>query len=343
MAFDFSVPSLDYTGMGADFAPSSFLDSMNLGNIGNSTFDFGNLTTPGIYDFGGFQAPQAYAYSGLSNGFSDYADPTSYTPSINYLDGANIVAGDKPWYEKLGDWASSNPDKAVGAGLGVLNGIGGMMSAIQSNKYAKEAAKRNKQLTAYEKQQMDRMQKNQAVNDAYNYSIDKTTPDSIAYTPLTAEQAMHYGETGAPFQQIVRTPGETTRTQLACGGLAGLAQKHQSGRPLHHALAYGHGGIVDAMQEHSTGRPLHHALAYAHGGNIDQSGQADTVPAMLSGGEYVMDADVVAALGDGNTKAGASALDALRENVRKHKRSASVKSIPPKAKPAASYLPKGEK
>jgi hypothetical protein len=64
---------------------------------------------------------------------------------------------------------------------------------------------------------------------------------------------------------------------------------------------------------------------------------------MLSGGEYVMDADVVAALGDGNTEAGAGALDVLRENVRKHKRSAPVHKIPPKAKPAAHYLPKGKR
>ena len=55
-----------------------------------------------------------------------------------------------------------------------------------------------------------------------------------------------------------------------------------------------------------------------------------------------MDADVVAALGDGNTDAGAAKLDAMRENIRKHKRSAPPSKIPPKAKPVKAYL-KGAK
>lgn len=68
------------------------------------------------------------------------------------------------------------------------------------------------------------------------------------------------------------------------------------------------------------------------------SGQADEVNARLSDGEYVMDADVVAALGDGNTEAGARKLDQMREQVRKHKRSASHKSIPPAAKDPMKYM-----
>lgn len=74
------------------------------------------------------------------------------------------------------------------------------------------------------------------------------------------------------------------------------------------------------------------------GGGLPYGGQADTVPAMLSPGEYVMDADTVAALGDGNTQAGAGALDQMRQEIRKHKRSAPVDRIPPKAKPAKAYL-----
>lgn len=73
-----------------------------------------------------------------------------------------------------------------------------------------------------------------------------------------------------------------------------------------------------------------------------QAGQDDSVPINASHGEYVMDADVVAALGDGNTDAGAAKLDAMRENIRKHKRSAPASKIPPKAKPVKAYL-KGTK
>lgn len=49
------------------------------------------------------------------------------------------------------------------------------------------------------------------------------------------------------------------------------------------------------------------------------TGRSDEIPAMLSDGEYVMDAETVALLGDGSSKAGADRLDELRVNLRKHK------------------------
>ena len=59
---------------------------------------------------------------------------------------------------------------------------------------------------------------------------------------------------------------------------------------------------------------------------------------MLADGEYVFDADTVAALGNGSNKAGAAMLDKMRQRIRKHKRSASHKNIPPKAKSPLEYL-----
>ena len=67
-------------------------------------------------------------------------------------------------------------------------------------------------------------------------------------------------------------------------------------------------------------------------------GQSDDIPAMLADGEYVFDADTVAALGNGSSDAGAKVLDKLRMNLRKHKRSASADKIPPKAKSPLEYL-----
>ena len=48
-----------------------------------------------------------------------------------------------------------------------------------------------------------------------------------------------------------------------------------------------------------------HTGYYAQGGG---TGQSDDIPALLKDGDYVMDADIVAALGDGSNKAGAEAL-----------------------------------
>jgi hypothetical protein len=49
------------------------------------------------------------------------------------------------------------------------------------------------------------------------------------------------------------------------------------------------------------------------------TGRSDDIPAVLSDGEYVIDAETVALLGDGSSKAGAKKLDELRIKVRKHK------------------------
>ena len=71
-------------------------------------------------------------------------------------------------------------------------------------------------------------------------------------------------------------------------------------------------------------------------------GQSDDIPAMLADGEYVIDAETVAQIGNGSTKAGAQALDKFRESIRAHKRSAPLNKIPPKTKALTSYL-KGAK
>ena len=67
-------------------------------------------------------------------------------------------------------------------------------------------------------------------------------------------------------------------------------------------------------------------------------GQSDEIPAMLANGEYVFDAETVAQLGNGSNEAGAKMLDEMRENIRRHKRSAPINKIPPKAKSPLEYL-----
>jgi len=62
------------------------------------------------------------------------------------------------------------------------------------------------------------------------------------------------------------------------------------------------GGLAHAHKpEFMTGVTGH----YAQGSG---TGQSDDIPAVLKDGDYVMDADIVAALGDGSSKAGAEAL-----------------------------------
>ena len=67
-------------------------------------------------------------------------------------------------------------------------------------------------------------------------------------------------------------------------------------------------------------------------------GQDDVVPIMGAPGEHMLDADVVSAIGDGNTEEGHRKLEAMKKKIRQHKRKAGASSIPPKAKSPLAYL-----
>jgi hypothetical protein len=68
-------------------------------------------------------------------------------------------------------------------------------------------------------------------------------------------------------------------------------------------------------------------------------GRADTVDARLSDGEYVIDAETVALLGDGSNEEGARRLDKMRQEIRMHKGKALAKGkFSPAAKSPLNYL-----
>ena len=83
------------------------------------------------------------------------------------------------------------------------------------------------------------------------------------------------------------------------------------------------------VQTAATGR-------YVKGGG---TGTSDSIPAVLSDGEYVIDAQTVSMLGDGSSDAGAKKLDDMRKKIRKHKGSALAKGdFAPNAKAPLSYM-----
>ena len=89
-------------------------------------------------------------------------------------------------------------------------------------------------------------------------------------------------------------------------------------------------------------KPVKKAMggAFAVGGPGD--GRSDDIPAQLSDGEYVMDAETVALLGNGSSKAGAAQLDKFRANIRKHKgRNLARGKFSVKAKQPDAYLSGG--
>jgi len=71
-------------------------------------------------------------------------------------------------------------------------------------------------------------------------------------------------------------------------------------------------------------------------------GRSDSIDAKLSDGEYVIDAETVALLGNGSTKAGAAMLDQMRQGLRKQKGKALAKGkFSPNAKAPLAYMKGG--
>jgi len=102
---------------------------------------------------------------------------------------------------------------------------------------------------------------------------------------------------------------------------APMTQLRQMGQgPLSGMIHRAHGGDIHKYEDAAP--EGHHPEFitgvtgyYAHGGG---TGQSDDIPAMLHDGDYVADADLVAALGDGSSKAGAQALEHFRRSVPHH-------------------------
>ena len=99
----------------------------------------------------------------------------------------------------------------------------------------------------------------------------------------------------------------------------------------------GKGGLLNLAEQMAYQLAHSKGLIQGEGG-----GQDDVVDVKAAPGEYVMDAEIVSALGDGNNKEGARKLDQMRVNIRKHKRTGGLTSIPPKAKAPEQYMKKGK-
>lgn len=70
-------------------------------------------------------------------------------------------------------------------------------------------------------------------------------------------------------------------------------------------------------------------------------GRQDKIPALLSDGEYVFDAETVSMLGNGSSDAGAKRLDQMREQIRRHKAGGLARGrMSPDARHPAHYLKK---
>lgn len=160
----------------------------------------------------------------------------------------------------------------------------------------------------------------------YNYGSS-----SGGSTPLMNAGSATMPTAGMPFKSS--TTGSSNLAGLtSSSGSGALARAGLSMLDSGNSVAgFAKGGLAEHNPEFITGATGHHVKG-------EGDGQSDSIPAMLADGEYVFDADTVAALGNGSNDAGARILDKMRQNLRKHKRSAPAGKIPPKAKSPLEYM-----
>ena len=132
----------------------------------------------------------------------------------------------------------------------------------------------------------------------------------------------------APMEAEVATGGlMSSPLMAAAGGVAGT----RYGK-------YAAGGLPGNVVHHS-GKAR---VDFRHGDAVTGAGdgQSDDIPAMLADGEFVFPADVVAAIGNGSTKAGSDKLYDMMHGIRAHVRSAKPKDLPPEIKSPLDFLGK---
>lgn len=309
-----------------------------------SEYDTGFNLGSGL-DFGG----GSYAY-GPDVAFPvDYSSSFSYTPTTydnNYLNFGVTNPYTSSSYDSMpffGDQSASSPFgsmtyepatsslwDSISGGLGSLAGstsgydwaklgIGGLsllgnyLSSSNSQDLAEEKLKQEMAL-ARQKLGLER--------EAMELGRDTDLAKVDAMMRLVKERQGVGALDPRRYAQIVAS-GQIPADVLASQGIVDIGEQRQ---------------MADGGYYAGGGASQQGALSLLRGAS---GGQADDVNARLSHGEYVMDAESVSALGDGNTEAGARKLDQMRESIRMHKRSAPVDKIPPKAKDPMSYMKKG--
>jgi hypothetical protein len=138
-------------------------------------------------------------------------------------------------------------------------------------------------------------------DSVFNPTITKTNPNMLPAAPV-----VNMPSRLAALKHIFSGIG-SKQPRLAAGGA--LPSKYTDAAPKGH------------NPEFVTGLTGY----YAQGKG---TGQSDDIPAMLHDGDYVADADLVAALGDGSSKAGAEALEKFRRQIP-HQESAEGGAVVP--------------
>lgn len=260
-------------------------------------------------------------------GFSGSTDPTTgYVPSN--FGGFDTTGG-----------ASSSTAPATGGAPGVLGSVTSGLNGILSKLGLTNAGNLNAaQLLATI---LGAAQSGKTASKAQNALQNNGAGQLPAGYGSSGGNLAQYGPQGGyGYQNYAKPPGSGYAPRQQASPMPASSYYTYGQRPeSQFFVPKARGGAV--YSEMSAGGDA----AYAHGisrhiqGPGD--GTSDSIPARLATGEYVVDAQGVSMLGNGDNKAGADKLDQWRKSLRQHKGTALAKGkMAPDAKSVDSYFKK---
>lgn len=263
------------------------------------------------------------------------------------------ASGDTLWSDP------KNLDKFIKLGLGVASLIGAKKNATQN------AANTSAQTAAELQRQAAQRWNPQQQGWADSYFATARPAKTYAYpsemrSPIVpgARGYAEGGSTGAPSGMLTLLP-ELFKSlgfqDQGPGGAMNEAQQAEMFRQMIEKAAMANqAGVVGTEGAQPQRMPPQGSMVkrnYAEGGDVmaeeegagalsrsapfvgyvdsDTPGQQDLFQINVAGGEYVLDAESVSMLGDGNNAAGAKMLDRWRAEMRDAKRGAGAEDIPP--------------
>lgn len=305
-------------GAGAAGAGSNLLSQAALGALkGAGLSEAGQLATQGEIN------PKGTLLGALTGGVGAGVTPaiSSLLQSASSIPGgiANLLAklgtgagmsaltGGNPLASAAGTLAGAGAGEAasdLGASSGVASGIGSAAGNVAGKMVNQATQQTPSGLSALAAPSAPAAPSTQSLNS--QNAITQAAPQT------------------APTQSTQQSTQSTQPTSQFEAGMARFAPGY-----------YTYGTPMTAAQAMAPS-----VAGYKRGGRVwgAGGGQDDLIPAYLADGEYVMDAQVVSALGGGSSKEGAKILDEFRKKVREHSRSAPVDKIPPKPKSPLEYL-----
>ena len=160
-------------------------------------------------------------------------------------------------------------------------------------------------------------------------------PDNNKKTETASMQPYFNYGSESPIDQILNTGGDQQVMREGVFAASGGAISPLMGTGTRYGR-YALGGMATPLMA-AGGKPR---VDFRKGDAVTGpgDGQSDDIPAMLADGEFVFPADVVAAIGNGSTKAGSDKLYDMMHGIRKHARSTKPEDLPPEIKSPLDFL-----